>query len=276
MSGSAEPVIESRDVPTKVGNLRVEVRGTGPAVLCWPSLYCDARALDPLVEALAVDHRVVVVNGPGHGGSGSSPGLFSLDDCAFAALSVLDVLGIRDAVWIGAAWGGQIGVAAARRHPERLTGLVILNAPMAPWSGSRLVLTRLTYALLTVFGPCSFLAPVIAGAMIAQNASDRPQLVATVADRLRRCEKRAFLLAARSAMFERGDVTPLLSEVRVPTLYFAGAEDSLLPVAQARAEASRIPRCRFVVVERSSHQSVLEAPEQVIPAVREALADWRR
>jgi pimeloyl-ACP methyl ester carboxylesterase len=261
------------NIPTKIATLHVEVRGDGPAIVCWPSLYCDARTLDPLVEDLARDHRMVVIDGPGHGQSGAPTRRFSLDDCADAAMEVLDALGIHRAVWLGAAWGGHVGVAAARRHGERLSGLVLLNAPMAPWRGGRLWLMRLTYALLAVFGPRSFVARLVADKMIAQGAEPgRAALVETVVAALRRCDKRGLLLAARSAMFERGDLVPLLPEVRVPTLFVAGSEDAIFPVEEARAQAARIPRCRFVVVERSSHQSALEAPERVLAVVREALA----
>src|SRR6188508_3742626 len=113
---------EARTFATRVGSLNVERRGAGPSVICWPSLYCDARALDPLVRDLARDHDVIVIEGPGHGRSGPPPGPFSLDDCADAAFEILDALGIARATWIGAAWGGHIGVAAALRHRARLAG----------------------------------------------------------------------------------------------------------------------------------------------------------
>lgn len=253
----------------------MEVSGKGPAVLCWPSLYCDARTLDPLVRDLQRDHRVVVIDGPGHGGSGPSPGAASLEDCADAAVEVLDDLKIDRVVWVGAAWGGHIGVHAALRHADRLAGLVILNSPMAPWRGAHLALMRLTYSLLWTFGPRSFVAPMIADKMIAPSAApDRAAMVRTIVEALRRCDRRGLLSAARSAMFERRDVIPLLSKVRVPAVFFAGAEDGLFSVEEARSQASLIPQCDFVVVERSAHQSALEAPEQVLPVLREAMAEW--
>src|SRR5581483_1525791 len=140
-------VVETRRIVTPIGVLHAEVRGSGPAVFCWPSLYCDARTLDPLVLDLARDHRTIVVDGPGHGHSGPGSRSFSLNDCADAAMQVLDAVGAAQVVWLGAAWGGHIGVAAARRHPDRLFGLVVLNAPMRPWRGRRLALMRLTYLL---------------------------------------------------------------------------------------------------------------------------------
>ena len=274
-SRSPDPLLKSETVATGVGPLNVELSGNGPAVLCWPSLYCDARALDPLVLDLARSHRVIVVDGPGHGRSGTRTGSCSIGDCADAAIQVLDALGVERAAWIGAAWGGQIGIAAARRYCERLIGLIIFNAPMTTWQGNRLALMRLTYALLWLFGPRSFVAGMIADAMIAKTAGpDRAALVDTVESALRRCHRRGLLSAARSAMFERENLVPVLPEVQIPTVFFAGADDQLLTVAEAREQTAALPRCRFVVVERSSHQSALEAPSQVLPIVHDALAAW--
>jgi pimeloyl-ACP methyl ester carboxylesterase len=77
-------------------------------------------------------------------------------------------------------------------------------------------------------------------------------------------------------MSGRGDIVPLLSKVRVPTLFFTGAEDGLFPVEEARSQAALIRGCKLVVVERSSHQSALEAPDQVLPVLRGELGRWLR
>ena len=266
--------VEDRSVETSIGTLHIEVRGQGPCVLCWPSLYCDARTLDALAEDLSRDHQVVVVDGPAHGQSSVSPRPYSLEDCADAAVRVLDELDIRRAIWIGPAWGGHVGIAAARRHARRLRGLVILNAPMAAWRGGRRALMWLTYVLLWIFGPRSFVARLVTDKMIAPSAGpDRQALVEIVSSALRRCNKRGLLETMRSVTFDRQDLVPSLAEVQIPTLFFAGAQDSLFPVAEARAQAAAIPDCRFVVVEHSAHQSALEAPEQVLPIMRQFCLD---
>jgi 3-oxoadipate enol-lactonase len=77
-------------------------------------------------------------------------------------------------------------------------------------------------------------------------------------------------------MFERGDLVPVLPEIRVPCVFVTGARDVLFPVDEARSQADEIPGCRFVVVQRSSHQSALEVPEQVLAIVRGALAEWTK
>lgn len=261
-------------IATRVGSLHVESHGRGPAVFCWPSLYCDASTLQPLVDNLSRDHEVLVIDGPGHGGSSCSSSRFSLDDCADAAIQVLNACGIRRVIWIGAAWGGHVGVAAARRHRERLLGLMVLNAPMAPWRGARLALMRLTYALLWLFGPRSFVAEMIADKMVASSVPDRQLAVTVIASALRRCDKQGLLRAGRLEMFARGDLVPLLSDIQIPVLFLTGANDPLFSVEEARRQAAAIPECRFVVVEGSAHQSALESPEQVLPIVRNTIAAW--
>lgn len=266
---------ECRIVPTMIGPLHVEARGQGDVLLCWPSLYCDARTLDPLVEDLAHDHRVLVVDGPGHGRSGISAAPFSSEEAAHAAVQVLDAMGATRATWIGAAWGGHVGITVARTHAERLAGLIIMNSPLQPWRGRLLVLMRLAHALLWLFGPRSFIAPIIADSMIGRSAGpDRRALVATVVAALRRCNWKGLVLSARSAMFDREDPLPHLAHLRVPAVFFTGAEDALYPVAEARRHAAAFPQCRFVVLEHSSHQSALEVPHQVLPIIREALSEW--
>ena len=131
-------------------------------------------------------------------------------------------------------------------------------------------LMRLTYALLWMFGPRSFVAGLIADKTVAPNAGpDRGAIVAAAVAALNRCDRRGLLVAAHSVMFNRPDFLPLLPKVSVPTLLMTGAEDSLFPPAEARTLADAIPNCRFVVLERSAHQSPLEVPGDVSAAIRD-------
>jgi len=266
---------ETSIVVTKVGELRVECCGNGPPIFCWPSLYCDARTLDPLVSDLKRDYRVLVVEGPGHGGSGASPGQFSLADCADAAMEILDAMNVPSATWprCGLGWAHRHcrGAAPSKsnrwpRDPECAYGClersavsahaIVLRTPLDFWSA---FLRRFDDCRQNDYG-------IIGPRAICPRRRARCSLAPMRQARL--------LLAARSAMFERGDLIPVLPDVRVRTLFFTGAEDLLFPVKEARAQAAAIPDCRFVVVRRSSHQSALEAPLQVLPVLRETLTKW--
>lgn len=96
-------------IDTTVGPLAVRVVGEGPATaVLWSSLFMDGRSWDRVLPALAQERCLVVIDGPGHGGSGDPGHRYSLRDCVAAAGQVLDRLAVKGRVdWVGNAWGGQ-------------------------------------------------------------------------------------------------------------------------------------------------------------------------
>ncbi len=261
-------------VSTTVGALHVQRHGQGPPLVCWPSLFCDVRTLRPLVDEFGRDHHLVLIDGPGHGGSGGVTHPFTLEDCADAAMQVLDATGIQRAAWIGSAWGGHVGVAAALRHPDRLLGLVAMNAPMGAWTGRLRAMNATVYWTFRALGRPRAMARKVAEAMIAPaRRAERPALLDPLVDCMLASSRGPFLTAVRSAMLDRPSLLHRLAGVRVPTLFVTGAEDRLFPVAVARQQAAAIPGGRFEVVPGSSHLSLWEAPDLVLPKLRAFLAE---
>ena len=89
-------------IDTKLARLHVEVDGEGPAAVLWHSLFVDSRSWSRLHGLLREDRRLVLIDGPGHGKSGSPSADFDLDDCAEAATDVLDAVGVQKPVdwWV--------------------------------------------------------------------------------------------------------------------------------------------------------------------------------
>jgi pimeloyl-ACP methyl ester carboxylesterase len=97
----------------------------------WQSLFVDSTTWNLLVAPLAPERRLVIIEGPDHGGSPPVRHPFTLDDRAGAAVDVLDHLGIREPVnWVGNAWSGQAGTLFAAAHPDRCLSLIALGAPV--------------------------------------------------------------------------------------------------------------------------------------------------
>jgi pimeloyl-ACP methyl ester carboxylesterase len=260
---------ESLFVPTAVGRLFVEITGAGPAVIGWPSLFCDGRTLALQARELSRDHRVIVVDGPGHGRSGPPLARFTLEDSARSALQVLDAVGASRAIFLGSAWGGHVGVSTALLAPARLRGLVLVNSPMNSWKGSIRLQARLLYELFRRLGARPFLVNIILGTQLSPAVrAAHPEHAEVIADCVRSSEKSALALAMLSAMLDRPSLEPRLGEVAVPTLVITGDADSIYPVSLARAHASAIRGARFEVIGGSAHQSGLEYPDQVNALIR--------
>jgi len=63
-------------------------------------------------------------------------------------------------------------------------------------------------------------------------------------------------------MMERADSTPLLANVEVPALVVHGAEDALIPPAEAEGMHRRIKHSRLELIPSSGHLPNLE---QMLP-----------
>ena len=104
-----------------------EVRGTGPqTVILTHGWGATAHMWEPQVDALAHRARVVTWDLRGHGRSPSpdDPAAYS-HDIALADLESL--VGDGPAVLAGHSLGGQLSLAFALRHPERVSGLALLS-----------------------------------------------------------------------------------------------------------------------------------------------------
>ena len=76
-------------------------------------------------EALASEFSFVAVDHRGHGRGLRSATKFELEDAADDAALVLDGLGISQVITVGYSMGGPISLLFARRHPDKVRGLVV-------------------------------------------------------------------------------------------------------------------------------------------------------
>jgi pimeloyl-ACP methyl ester carboxylesterase len=259
-------------IDTSVGSLAVEATGQGPPIVFWHSLFVDRRSWNAQRDALASMHRVVLIDGPGHGESRHPDRKYTLEDCAAAALTVLDALGIPSAPFVGCAWGGHVGVTLAARHPKRVSRLVVLGSPMQPLVG----LERVRAAVLTVafrlVGAKPFLVDQAVRALVAEHAPREAR--AYVEGCLTSADRRGLFLAMRSVMLGRPSLVGLLPRIRqagIPCLFATGDRDLLWPPALA-AEHAKLAGADFRSFTGVAHLPSVEAPNEV----NALLSEWLR
>jgi pimeloyl-ACP methyl ester carboxylesterase len=105
--------------------------GRGPTVVLVHGLGSSAAHWLPVARDLARDHRVVLVELPGHGIAPMPEGL-SLD---VAARSLDDAIRSEcdgPVVLVGHSVGGLVAVAAALRDPDRVRALVLVETALRP------------------------------------------------------------------------------------------------------------------------------------------------
>lgn len=263
-----------RHIQTSLGSIRVQISGSGPAMLFWPSLLMTGDMWAGQAGHFADRHQVILVDPPGHGGSAPLTSEFTFVQCAQVVADILDALGIDKVHLVGNSWGGMIGGTFAALHPSRIHSAVLMNCTGSP-SGSRqkleygalLVAARLIGGLrppLTKSALKAFLGPT--------TFRTRPEVVADVRRSVQSVDISSGAYAVRSVVPRRPDQLALFETISAPVLVVAGAEDATFPVLETRAMADAIPGSRFVVLDGVAHLAAMEEPGLVNTLVDEFVA----
>ena len=247
----------------RVTGARVEYRqdGEGPDLLLLHSLLTEMSVFDPIVPALARNHRVTRLNLPGFGASDPVE-LSSVAEHADHVARVMEALSLPPTADVfGNGFGAFVALELAIRHGIRIGKLMVADtAPgfpepaKAPFRGmaEKVRTTGISAILDTAIGrmfPPAFQSahPELVGARKAALAP----VDAT-------CFARACLALAAL------DLRSRLATIRNPTLVMCGALDQTTPPALARDVASAIPGALYRVIEDSGHCPMLEQPKALV------------
>ena len=265
-------------IPTRIGTLAVRDTGYKSAqvqtIILWPSILADYRIYRHQIEAWRDTHRLITVDGPGHGESGPAPGPFSMSACGQALGEVLDALAIaEEVVVVGTSWGGLVAGEFALAQPRRTRGLVMLNTPLikaphGPTLGDRFVVwgARWIHAAKVYrdgVAKSFFLRSTLKrGGLTQQNFHKH----------LREVDGRALSLAVQSVLIDREPLAPRMNQIKAPTLFVVGRQDAMYPSDALRVAAQALPHGRIVELD-TAHISVVDEPDQVIELINDFLRE---
>lgn len=109
--------------------LKTTELGRGPTVVLVHGLGGARMQWMPTARKLLGGYRVVMVDLPGHGDS-PLPDPFTIDAGAAALDQVLAKQKAESTIVVGQGIGGVMAVLAARAHPERMRGVVVIDASL--------------------------------------------------------------------------------------------------------------------------------------------------
>ncbi len=235
--------------------------------MLWHSLFVDSTTWDRVVDALAQERTLILVDGPSHGKSQPWHRRFSLSDCADAASQVLRHLDLGAAVdWVGNAWGGHVGIVFAESRPAQIKSLITIGTPVeALTSAERRRIVPLV-ALYRMLGPVKPLVKGVEEALLGKGYQPRDGQV--VGHALRAAERKGMHNAMSSVMLNRPGLLELLPRVQVPTEFVAVKDDPLAPVVKAEAAARQIPHGTSAVIAGGGHVApLLQSPQELAEIV---------
>jgi len=256
---------------TALGRVRVRIRGSGEAMMFWPSLLMTGDMWAAQADHFGRDHQVILVDPPGHGGSQKLTAPFSFDDCARCIVDILDGLGVARTHFVGNSWGGMIGGTFAATYPDRIGRAVLMNCT-ASAAGTR---QKIEYGfLLQMAKLLGGIRPPLTRSVLKAflgptTFTTRPDVVEFVRNTVEAVDVRSGACAVRSVLPARPDQRALLSRVTTPVLVVAGVEDATFPLPETIAMAEAIPGAAIAVLEGVAHLAALENPAIVNTLIAE-------
>lgn len=251
---------------------------TGPPLLLLHGGAVDSRMWHPQLDAFP-DHRVLVPDARGHGGSSDAEGPYRLVDDVVA---LLDALGVEQVVAIGISMGGGTACDLALEHPERVVGILVSGTGTSepvfedPWALQAFADWKAAEQRTDLQEWVDVLQRFTAGPHRTLDEVD--PAVRDLVDTMARD-------TVQNHLRTDADGTPVpppppvpvtetwqrLERIDVPVLALCGALDGDDHRRNGRRLADAAPDGRYVELVGAAHYPNLEAPEDFDQEVRELI-----
>jgi len=225
------------------------IHGAGENHLVWP---IGLRRLPGTI--------VYAIDLPGHGKS-TGRGCATIEEYVDWIISFMKATRLDRALLIGHSMGGAIAQLCGLKHPDKVTGLVLVA------TSARL---RVAPQLLQLT-ESDFAAAV--------DLVSQWEWGPLVPDDIRRLGKQQLLQIGSQVLLDdyracdAFDVRDQLSEINAPALIIAGEADQMTPLTHAMFLAQQLPHARLASVPHAGHMVMMEASEIVTRAVAEFVGE---
>lgn len=239
--------------------------GDGPPFVFLPiflnhaQYIWDRYSFSPTMNALAGQFRLVNFDSRGMGMSTRGlPDSLSLDDYLRDLETVVDHLKLDKFVLLGSCQSSFLGAHYAARHPERVSGLVLVNGALS-WNDWRL---SSVYDRLPEEDWDLFLYNMVPQ---TRTPAESQRAVALMKDAMTQQE---YLVSAK--VWQTAGLAPVLSQLHTPTLVLHSHDFRLRSVEGPIELARRLPNGRLVLMESNL---LFGEPGQAIDAITSFLQE---
>jgi pimeloyl-ACP methyl ester carboxylesterase len=258
--------------------VRLHMRDEGPrdapVIILAHGSNASLHTWEPWVKALKSKWRVVSFDFPAHGLTGpSASGVYN----GAAYVKVVDELAaslrIDRFVLAGNSMGGGVAWRYALAHPEKVAGLVLVDAAGYPRDGESKPPLVFRIARAPVLG--EVFSRVTSRGMLEANLKQvivddslvTPDMVERYYDLLMRKGNRDATLARLRAGPDEPDAYKAIPSITKPTLILWGELDPWIPVADASRLQSEINGAEKIVYPNTGHLPQEERPAETAAAV---------
>ena len=249
-----------------------------PLVFCY-GLVCSSLHWTYQIDHFSQSYKAVWSDYRGHQNSDVPKDFDSLTlgNIARDITTLLDELGIKDAVFLGHSMGVNAVLEVYRQQPHRVAGLVLANGtPKKPLetifgtNATEVAFNLLGYAHKRTPKLIDFLWKSQKGNPLVRSLFafggfnphlTPPEDIQLYIDQIAEMDPKIFLSLIRN--YDNYDATAWLHTVKAPTLVIAGEEDKVIPLDQQELMHQLIPNSRLEIIKHGSHCPQMDLPDLV-------------
>ncbi len=239
--------------------------GSGPPLVLLHAFPLDRTMWEPQLAALADVARVIALDLPGFGESSSAA--FTIDGVADLVSDFLAALNIPKATVGGLSMGGYVALAFARRHADKLAGLVLADTRAGVDDTVAKANRTKAIALVNEQGGAALFEGMVPKVMSDSTRETNPEVVARMKS-IAAKQPTASVVAALVALRDRPDANPGLKNITVPTLVIVGEYDGVTPPLASANLSAQIRGSKLVHIPDAGHLSNVENPDAFNAAIR--------
>lgn len=258
-----------------------EVRGrddaAAPPLVLVHGLGYARPGWGPFPEALADDHRLVLLDNRGIGDSDVPPGPYTAEQMAGDVVAVLDELSLERVHLLGTSLGGMICQEVAAAWPERVQRLVLVAS--TPGGARAHPMPQVTVDLLQRMPdmePLAALRAAVENALSPASRAADPELVDRIVRMRLAVAQEPAGWQAQAAAGTTYDGVGSLGRISAPTLIVHGEDDQVLDPANADVLAELLADARVCRLPDVGHLAPWEAPRALGRLVTDFLHESSR
>ena len=243
-------------------------RGQGTPLVLVHAFPLSREMWKQQVTGLADTCRVLTPDVFGFGESGLPANGWTVDSLADALADWLTGIGVPGPVVFGGlSMGGYVALAFARRHPDRVMGLILADTRADADTAEAKANRDKSIAFVEANSAAAQVDQMLPKMVSEATRQTRPEVVNAVRA-MGAAQTVPGVVAGLRALRDRPDSTHSLASFRFPVLVVVGSDDALTPPALAHAMEEQLPDVTLESIPSAGHLSNLEAPEEFTTAVR--------
>lgn len=170
----------------------------------------------------------------------------------------------------GHSMGGRVALEVIRQDKTRVTRLALMDTGVHPKAQAEDAKRQQQNLKAQELGMAAFADDWVPGMLHPDRRNDE-KLIAAMRNMVLRMTA-SNLADQNQAMLTRTDATPVLSEIRCPTMMLCGRQDSYSPLQRHREIRGKIADAYLEIIEDAGHMTTVEQPSSVTDCMRRWLA----